>query len=125
MTDVAHVVVALLSGALISAVLWDAFETVILPRSVVRRFRLARALIRATWFPWRVIAARMSPARSERFLAFFGPLALLALIAIWAMFLVFGFAGLQWAAGSRLASLNADSWFVLAMCILLVVSHGC
>ena len=111
MTDVMHLVVALLSVALIGAVLWDAFETIILPRSVVRRFRLARALLRAIWFPWRLIAARASPARRERFLAFFGPLALLALIAIWAIFLVFGFAGLQWAGGSRLASLNANSWF--------------
>jgi len=112
MTQVAHVAVAVVSVALIGAVLWDAFETVILPRSVVRRFRLARALVRGIWFPWRLIAARMRPARSERFLAFFGPLALLALIAIWAMFLVFGFAGLQWADGSRLSSLTPNTWFI-------------
>src|SRR5262249_51515269 len=82
MTQVAHVAVGVLSVALIGAVLWDAFETVILPRSVVRRFRLARTLLRAIWFPWRFIAARVIPARRERFLAFFGPLVLLALIAV-------------------------------------------
>ena len=111
MTQEAHVAVGVVSVTLIGAVLWDAFETVILPRSVVRRFRLARALVRAIWFPWRIIARRMRSPRSERFLAIFGPLALLALIGFWALFLVIGFAGLQWAAGSRLASLTANWWF--------------
>src|SRR5262249_41711847 len=98
----ANGVIAVVSVALIGAVLWDAFETVILPRSVVRRFRLASAFVRVIWFPWRLVAARVRPARSERFLAIFGPIALLLLIALWAIFLVIGFAGLHWAGGSHI-----------------------
>jgi ion channel len=99
---VAHIAVAVVSLVLIVAVLWDAFETIILPRSIVRRFRLARLWVRSLWAPWRLAAARMTPARGERFLAVFGPIALLGLVALWAICLITGFAGLQWAAGSNL-----------------------
>jgi hypothetical protein len=98
----AHIGIAVVSAALIGTVLWDAFETIILPRSIVRRFRLARAWVRALWLPWRLIAGRVRPARGERFLAIFGPIALLGLIALWAICLIIGFAGLHWAAGSHL-----------------------
>jgi hypothetical protein len=95
--------IALASGAVIGIVLWDAFETIVLPRSIVRRLRLARIWVRAIWFPWRSIAGRVDPSLRERFLAVFGPIALLSLIALWAICLVLGFAGLHRAAGSRLA----------------------
>jgi len=109
LAETTHIGVAVLSAALIGAVLWDAFETIILPRSVVRRFRLARAWLRAVWFPWRLIAASVRPARSERFLAIFGPIALLSLVALWALCLITGFAGLHWAAGSHLEPVGANS----------------
>jgi hypothetical protein len=103
----AHIGIAVVSAALIGTVLWDAFETIILPRSIVRRFRLARAWVRGIWFPWRLIAGRVTSARAERFLAIFGPIALLGLIALWAICLIIGFAGLHWAAGSRLEPIGA------------------
>ena len=34
---------------LLAVVLWDAFETVVLPRRVNRRLRLTRLFYRATW----------------------------------------------------------------------------
>ena len=44
-------------GVLLTAtVLWDAFETVVLPRTVPRRFRLARLYFRTTWKPWTRLA---------------------------------------------------------------------
>lgn len=90
---------------LISTVLWDAFETVILPRSVARRFRLARLYFRGTWRPWRRIAAAIrSDGRRERFLAVYGPVSFVGLLAVWAIGLIFGFAALHWSAGSRLVT---------------------
>jgi Ion channel len=103
----AHIAIAVVSMVLIATVLWDAFETIILPRSIVRRFRLARLWVRAIWQPWRLVAARMTPARGERFLAVFGPIALLGLVALWAICLITGFAGLHWAAGSDLEPIGA------------------
>jgi hypothetical protein len=95
---------ALLLGLLLIAiVLWDAFETVILPRTVSRRWRLARAYFRGTWLPWRFFARSIEDdGLRERFLAIYGPLSLTGLLLVWAVGLVFGFAALQWAFGSRL-----------------------
>jgi hypothetical protein len=107
----ARAAIAVVSVALIGIVLWDAFETIILPRSIVRRFRLARVWVRAVWLPWQLVAVRVGPARRERFLATFGPIALLALIALWATCLIVGFAGLHWAAGSHLAPKGGEQRF--------------
>ena len=86
-----------------ATVLWDAFETVVLPRTVSRRLRLTRVYFRFTWRLWSRVAAMVrSDRRRERFLAVFGPLSLLGLAGVWAMGLVIGFAGLHWAAGSNM-----------------------
>jgi hypothetical protein len=90
---------------LIAVVLWDAFETVVLPRTVTRRLRVARLYFRGTWIPW-AHAARMmtSDRRRERFLAVYGPVSLLGLSIVWALGLIAGFAVLHWSAGSRLVT---------------------
>jgi len=98
-----HLLAFLLSVVVIAAVLWDAFETVVLPRTVTRRLRLTRAYFRVTWRPWgRAAALFRSEGRRERFLAIYGPLSLLGLSVLWALGLVAGFAGLHWSAGSNL-----------------------
>jgi hypothetical protein len=82
-------------------VAWDAFEVIILPRRVTRKFRLTRFYYRATWFPWKAIA-RLLPSHKARetFLGFYGPISLLALVGIWAAGLVIAFGMLQFGAGS-------------------------
>ena len=72
---------ALLSSAgVIAIVLWDAFETVVLPRTVSRRLRLARLYFRVTWITWCQSATMFrAERRRERFLAVYGPLSLLGL----------------------------------------------
>jgi hypothetical protein len=46
----------LIAVCLIAIVLWDTFETIILPRRVMRGFRLARLFYRSTWVPWSMLA---------------------------------------------------------------------
>jgi hypothetical protein len=95
--------VAITGLALIVVILWDAFESIVLPRRVTRQFRLTRIFYRATWKLYSALARRMrSNKRREKFLSFYGPLSLLMLLIIWAMVLILGFAMLQWAAGSAL-----------------------
>ncbi len=92
-----------LGVAIIAIVLWDAFETMVLPRRVGRRFRLARFFFRAMWYPWRATAMRLSPARGrDSLLAIFGPLSILTLFMFWAAALIFGFALLYQSLGHRL-----------------------
>jgi hypothetical protein len=84
----------------ILVVFWDAFETLILPRRVSRRLRLARIYFRSTWSIWgRMSRMFRSPERHENFLSFYGPLSLLFLVAVWATGMIFGFALLQLGAG--------------------------
>lgn len=95
---------AIVAGALLLlVVLWDAFETIVLPRRVMRRFRLTRLFYRATWLPFRQLAYLRRPgAARENFLSVYGPLSLLLLLALWATGLVVGFALLHWGIGTRL-----------------------
>jgi Ion channel len=86
-------VIAAIAGILIAlSVLWEAFETIVLPRRATRRFRFTRLFYRSTWRPWRAIANRMRRSKSrETFLSFFGPLSLLFLFVLWAVAIVLAF----------------------------------
>ena len=88
---------------LILIVLGDAFETMVLPRRVTRRVRLARLFFQYVWKFWLTVARLINSRRGmETFLGFFGPLSVLFLIILWATGLVFGFALMLWASGSTL-----------------------
>jgi hypothetical protein len=86
---------------LIFIVIWDAFEAIILPRRVTRRFRLTRLFYKASWRLWR-LGTGLVPSRKAReaLFGFYGPISLLILVGIWALGLVFGFGLLQYGAGS-------------------------
>jgi hypothetical protein len=104
---------ATISGiVVILAVLLDAFETVVLPRRVRRKFRITVWFYRNTWKPWRKITGLIkSPGRRENFLGYFGPLSLLFLLALWACGLIFGFALLQYGAGEHVMIANEPVTF--------------
>jgi hypothetical protein len=88
--------------AMILLVLWDAFETVVLPRRVDRRVRPARWFYRTFWHAWRFGTGKLSGARRESLLAVFGPLSVLMLFVFWASLLILGFSLVQASAGSGL-----------------------
>jgi hypothetical protein len=94
-------ILLILGIAILAIVLWDIFETIILPRRVTRRFRLARFYYRMAWQPFAAVMRRIRIRnRRETLLGFFGPLSLLGLFAVWAIGLIFGFALVQYALGS-------------------------
>ena len=98
--------------ALISAILWDAFETLVLPRTAMHKLRLTRLYYRTTWACWSARArTHRSDRRRERFLAVFGPLSVIGLLTFWAAGLVTGFALLQWSQRELLSSLSGDPHF--------------
>ncbi len=96
------IALAPLGVAMIGLVLWDAFETVVLPRRVDRRFRPARWFYRTFWRTWRLGAEKTSGDQREWLLAVFGPLSVLMLFVFWASLLILGFALVQVSAGSGL-----------------------
>ncbi len=83
--------------ALIVVVAQDAFETIVLPRRVIRRIRLARLFYRMTRFGWNSIGSLIrSSARRDAFRSYMGPLSLLALLLFWAVLFVLGFGLVLW-----------------------------
>ena len=86
--------VAIIAGLfLLALVLLDAFQTIILPRRPVGRFRITRLFFLLTWYPW-TQAARLLPSRRarEQMYSVYGPLALLMLFILWAMLLTSAYA---------------------------------
>src|ERR1700735_2991218 len=97
------VVLAVLGSLLLFIILLDVFETIILPRRITRKLRLARAFYRATWRPWAGVGRMMRATnRRESFLSYYGPLSLLVLFGVWAAGLILAFAILHKAGGSAI-----------------------
>jgi hypothetical protein len=104
----ARALVGVVGGLLVLAMLAEFFVTFLLPRRVKRDPRFARSLYRAAWRPWRAVARRLPETPQDTMLGFFGPLWLIANIAIWSLGIIFGFACLFWAADSSISPGGSD-----------------
>jgi hypothetical protein len=94
---------ALVSVFLIGWILFEAFETMVLPRRLMRKFRFNRTFYRLIWPTWLLLARLFrTPKRRETFLSLFGPLSILNLFAAWVTVLIIGFAFLHWSLGTSL-----------------------
>ena len=79
-------VAVIFAVALILAILLDAFETVVLPRRVSRRQRLALFVFIPAWRTFSGWMRRVPPgSRRENILSYFGPASTLMLLAAWAV----------------------------------------
>jgi hypothetical protein len=103
---------AILGVLLILTVLWEAFETIVLPRRVTRQFRLTRLFYRSTWRPWVALAGmRKAKKKRDSLLSYYGPLSLLLLLAFWAVTLVFGFGLIHYGLHDKLTGMLFNSDF--------------
>jgi hypothetical protein len=99
---------AVVAVALMALVLFEAFMAMILPRRI-RHVVLMRFFYRSTWKLWRAAARWIPPGRRRNgFLSVFGPLSLLALVALWAVGLIAGFALLHWSLGTAIAGIDGS-----------------
>jgi hypothetical protein len=111
-----HILAAVFGTAIIFIILGDAFETIILPRRVTRRLRLARLFYRYTWMPFRALVGPMqNRKRRESLFGYYGPLSLLVLLAIWALGMVFAFALLHWATPAQFKGDIGNTLFSTAL----------
>jgi hypothetical protein len=102
MSSHVHISAIVLGVLIIWVVLLDAFETVVLPRRVLRNFKLTAYFYRRTWIPWRRIARQIkSTSRQQNFLGYFGPFSLILLLGFWASGLILGFALIQFGIGGH------------------------
>ena len=110
--------VAILSCAAVLAILLDAFETIILPRRVIRRVRFTVLFYRLTWPPWSALASRIrKPRKRENVLSYYGPFSTIALLVFWAFGMMLSFAALHWALATPLIApeKKVDFWTYLYM----------
>lgn len=87
-----RVAAAILGILIILGVLWDTFETIVMPKTVRRRLRFAGIYYRLAWTAWATIVKRMKDGpRRVAVLGSFGPMSLLVLMVTWALLMVVGF----------------------------------
>jgi ion channel len=113
--------------ALVAVVLYDVFETVVVPRRTGRFLRLSPLIIRWLWPLWRRYGARLYPAwRREDFLGTFAPLALVLLLVTWEISLIVGFGLVMHALQDQIAPKPADfsSALYFAGASLLTIGYG-
>lgn len=108
-----QVALGLLGVAVVIAVLWESFETVILPRRVTRPLRITEIFYRLTWPPWRWLGRRVRRSKTrDAYLSYYGPLSTLMLMVVWAAGLIAGFGLIHWAHGLRLHDpQHRPDWF--------------
>ncbi len=112
-----NILLAIVALMLLAVVLWDAFETVVLPRRVTRRYRLVGLFYRTAWPLWSGVVRRLVAFKyRETALSYFGPLSMILLLAFWAGALVFAFGTLYWIDESALKTATSvpPSW---GMCL--------
>ena len=78
--------------ALVGIVLFDVFETIVVPRRTESVLRLAPHVIILLWPIWRHIGVRLTPGwRREDFLGTFAPFVLVLVMISWVLALILGF----------------------------------
>lgn len=115
---------------LILAILWDVFETVILPRRVTRRLKLTNILYGTAWLPSSRVARLFHRAQTrEKLLSLFGPISLIVLLAFWAFVVIIGFALVLWGSGAPLLIANDrppnfETYFYLSGVTFFTLGYG-
>jgi hypothetical protein len=95
---------------LLSAVIVDSFQTVILARRASRRWRISRAFYLSSWTIFSAVGRRIkTERRRETYLGVFGALSLVSLFALWASGLILAFTLLLWATRGRMLD-NSSSF---------------
>jgi hypothetical protein len=120
-------VLAVAAGlALVAAALADVFQSVIVPRSVGRRFRPSAFLVRRGWWLWREVALRIPDAeRREDTLALFAPAVLMMLLGTWVVMLIVGYGLVFWALRGELRPhVNLGSAIYFAGTTLTTIGYG-
>ena len=98
------ILAALLGLFVVLYTMLEAFETLVLPRRVERKFRFAPNFYRVLWRIWAFVGTRLRPNGRDNFLSVYGPLSLLLLLGLWAEAIVMGFALIGWGTNAPLTA---------------------
>jgi hypothetical protein len=101
-----RILVGLLGAALVLMMLVEIFVAFLLPRRVKRDPVIVRSVFNYAWLPWRRVARLLPAQAADTMLGLYGPFGLLLNLVLWVTAMMFGYACLQWAAGSHLGALH-------------------
>src|SRR3954470_18671383 len=118
----------LLGALLLILVVWDVFETIVVPRPTPGWFRIGRYIVRGSWRLLRVAAgggADRGPTR-ERILGLFAPAATIVLLIAWLIALIVAFALMLYALRDQLDPVpaNLGSALYFAASSVLTIGYG-
>ena len=83
------VLIFLAGAGLLGVVLWDIFQSIVVPRPTPGRIRISRYVVPPTWRAWRALGLRKRSAEArDAFLGLWAPGATVALFAMWLAFIV-------------------------------------
>ncbi len=89
-------------------VIWDLFETIVVPRPTPDRFRIARYLVRLSWRVVREVGRTRNGRSHDTFLGLFAPAMTLALLVSWLAALVLGYGLILFALRDQLRPVPSD-----------------
>src|SRR5262245_16223877 len=97
---------------LLSIALWDAFSTIVLPRTVSIVLRPARVVYHVGWRLWRVVGLWFSNRRTRQiFLTSFGPFSVFLLLGLWAVMILVSYALLHFGLKTQLNAPESQGGF--------------
>lgn len=113
---------------LLVLVVWDVFETVVVPRPTPGWFRIGRYLVRGSWRAIRAFAGPSGgrgPGR-ERLLGFFAPAATLVLLAVWLIVIITAFGLILFGVRDQLSPppTNLGTALYLSASSVLTIGYG-
>jgi hypothetical protein len=123
MTDLLFLIPGL---ALLALVLWDVFETIVVPRPTPGWFRIGRYVIRFTWRGLRRAADWRGGSARDRWLGLFAPAATIMLLFAWLLSLIIAFGLILYALRGDLSPPPPDLGTALyfAASSILTIGYG-
>ena len=101
--------IAFLLGILLTVlVLWDLFETIVVPRPTPGWFRISRYVIRFSWRAFRAVGRDRRGKAHDTLLGLFAPAATLALLIVWLATLIVGYGLVLFALRDQISPRPAD-----------------
>src|SRR5262245_37876157 len=119
--------IALVLGFLVVAlVLWDVFQTVVVPRPTPGVYRLSRWVVRGSWRLVRGIANRKQPSAQDPLLGMFGPGVAMLLLLAWLGSLILGYGLILFGIGDQVKPPVGDVFtgMFFAAESLLTIGYG-
>ncbi len=103
MIKVMEPIVFALGALLVLLVVWDLFQTIVVPRPSPGWFRISRYLVRGSWRVTRAVGGGSTGEAHETLLGLFAPFATLALLVVWLGTLILGYGLILFAIRDQLA----------------------